>query len=203
MEDRNTGKQILWAIAVLFISLYLFLFHNFFKPFEFSDFFEIIDLIAVVLTVLAISVVLSFLTALIPFRKKEYMRKLSFTFPSSIIFVCLFFGLAVYFSGPRYPSIKTTNGADCLSVRNGTFTLDDFIIERNGDKQIEINSKTHKVKRFTVKWLSNCEYELRFADGSSDKMIQVKIVLADKDGYSCYAWSGKGRAKFCKLTRTK
>jgi hypothetical protein len=97
---------------------------------------------------------------------------------------------------------------DCSSVKTGNFKYanEDYgqwIIERNDSTSIERSPDTDMTIYSTVKWLSDCEYELHIQDvDKSDNMAVVnsvlKVVITDvtEYGYKCTSYTNSGPEDF-------
>lgn len=93
-------------------------------------------------------------------------------------------------------SITLSAQKNCKYYKVGNFTLNDkglgisYRIERSPDKQIETDLKTMKITIFSVKWNSDCEYELNVIGGSSElvafykgKTLVIRLLELYSDGY--------------------
>ena len=87
--------------------------------------------------------------------------------------------------GHYYDSVKTPDGLDCLSVKDGNFKMDNYTYDRSGNIQIQINQSTLEEKIFTVNWVSQCEYILTDTSDITQKTM-VKITDVTKNGYTCF-----------------
>lgn len=94
--------------------------------------------------------------------------------------------------------------ADCKSMQTGTFEymvegLEHVKIVRTANKQVETNAKTGGSITGTVKWLSDCEYELTFdkvtekgAEAMVGKKIRTTITAVDGDVVSLHVTADEG-----------
>jgi hypothetical protein len=177
---------ILWSVCFLII---------FFGIHYLDGWPQITDWFGIVLSIffgfallLITSVILSIVIASYPFNSRETpgKKKIRRYIPISTI-ILTFFSLAL-FKGTRPSFSKENPEADwlCRSVKEGIFQLDEYLIERNGNIHIEINSITGKKSTYHVKWLTDCEFELKNFDDSTD-ITKVKITKVTKDAYDCVA----------------
>jgi hypothetical protein len=66
--------------------------------------------------------------------------------------------------------------ADCKNIKTGRFLINDpktdhkSEIIRKKKTQIEKNLKTGEINIFSIKWLTDCDYELRILKGSDELM---------------------------------
>lgn len=88
---------------------------------------------------------------------------------------------------------------DCSPFKKGNFSYvndssQTVEVERRGRYQIERNSKTGEVNKFTIKWTGDCEYQIKqFAANRKEtkkkngQVIKVKItkVYNDRYDYTC------------------
>ena len=104
----------------------------------------------------------------------------------------------VIFSMLVLPALSQTN--DCNKVKNGTFKSimgigeekEASVIYRKGNKQIEENIANGIKMSFTVKWTSDCTYELSkpkmlkgVLEGVADsQIIYVKIIEVTSEKYT-------------------
>ena len=85
---------------------------------------------------------------------------------------------------------------NCKNFKIGKFVLFDqgknihTKVERTASEQIETDIKTGKYIKFKIRWINECEYELTFVDGDSEKSgyfrhrkLVIKITNVYADGY--------------------
>jgi hypothetical protein len=90
----------------------------------------------------------------------------------------------------KYEDVKCKPGLDYAKIIDGKFETKEVIVERQGNRQIQITKDTKKETIFEVEWLSDCEYCLTPLDKPSVK-IKVKIVSVNEEGYNCYVKTGE------------
>jgi len=73
---------------------------------------------------------------------------------------------------------------DCKKFKNGKFSMTsdqvNFIIERNGNKQIESTVGTNTKSMFKIKWIDECTYTLRYKkdlSGNRQNPFPKKMIL--------------------------
>lgn len=111
-----------------------------------------------------------------------------------IVFSCItFFLIACGFS---------EKGSSCDRFKQGNFRYrfrgqnyqTDFLIHRNDSVQTEVDSKSGKASKLSIKWTGECKYELRLLETTFDfpdsvqrirKMLptQTEILSSTKDYY--------------------
>ena len=91
----------------------------------------------------------------------------------------------------------------CEKFKEGSFKYSnpefaDWLVERKGNKQREINAKTGVEYHAAVKWNQNCSYQLTYTKVLNEKEndmvgkeIQVKITETNDEGYVCKSTLGE------------
>lgn len=181
-------KKVILFLTVCFIILFFGIHYLDGWP-PITDWFGILLSIFFGFALLLISsVILSIVIASYPFNSRETpgKKKIRRYIPISTIILTLF--SLVLFAGTR-PSYSREHPEEerlCMSVKDGIFQLDEYLVERNGNIHIEINSLTGKRSTYHVKWLTNCEFELKNFEDSTD-VTKIKITNVTNDAYDCVA----------------
>lgn len=194
------SRKLLWLFAVISLSGFLCFYHFNVKPFDLSDWFMFaVDFLSNFLAIILFAVLVSFLLAVIPLKNKSYWQRYGYFFPLGITVISVLYLMFFCATGPHYHSIKAKDGISCASIKDGNFKVLYLKIERKGDVQFQTNLKTGERTEFNVKWLSDCEYELS-RDG---KVMKVKIVSADENGYECFTLMHGLTSPLQKVVRVK
>lgn len=199
----------LWTLAILLFAglcIFQYIEQDFSKHLGLFDFF--MGLVTSALIVILVGIILGLLTALLPFRKKTYREKFKITLPlgtSLGIFVLLLnFGYLAYldkvkgiklFPVTKYDKVEIPLSLDCSTVHNGKFEIENLIIERKGNRQIQTRKDTKETREYQIEWLSDCEYYLTSDDKPTEK-LKVKIVSVTNQGFDCYAAVDKYGSRF-------
>ena len=97
---------------------------------------------------------------------------------------------------------------DCSSVKTGTFkyaneAYGEWIITRTDSTSIESSPDTDMKIYSTVKWMSDCEYELHIEDVDKNDNMNVvnetlRVVITDVTdyGYKCISYTNDGPEEF-------
>lgn len=93
-------------------------------------------------------------------------------------------------------SASAQSNLTCATYKTGTFkmiearTNSNFRIERTANKQTEFDMNKGTYIVYSVSWISDCEYELKFIEGNSEaagffktRPVIVKIIEVYADGY--------------------
>ena len=209
----------LWIISIIFLLGHLIIQYVFFVRADLSESVGRmtfgIDLVSNLILVGIFGACLGALTALIPYRHKNFKQKFKTTFPLSTSIVLLVlvstFGYSIYLKNVKgvelrplhkYEDIKTPVNLDCLSVHNGKFESEKSFIERFENKQIQTDKKTGTKNEFIVEWTNDCEYILTSVDDNSEK-LRVKITAVNSDNYGCYVISDKYGDKYPSFSSIK
>ncbi len=91
---------------------------------------------------------------------------------------------------------ETKKESTCKDFKTGKFTLTDkkiegkYIIERNDSLQIETDLTTGNTSKYNVKWVNDCDYELRIIEGRDEimdfyagKVLTIRIIETYKNSY--------------------
>jgi hypothetical protein len=193
--------KIIWVIALslfslLLVATYLFTFgFHLIKGTMILSF--LLSTLSLVIAVCGGAALFGLLFSLIPRKKKPFGEKFRFIFPLLTGAISLagtaIIGNATYRrivnnkdlgTLRKYDHVEVPAGLDCSSVRNGKFEAAGTLIERKGNMQTETVKLTGTKYQLTVKWLSDCEYEIWAEDGREAR--KVKIVAVSPEGYGCY-----------------
>ena len=84
----------------------------------------------------------------------------------------------------------------CGAYKTGKFILFEqksnihVRIDRTANEQVETDLKTGRFIRFSIKWISDCEYDLTLIDGNNDQVsffrnrkLSIRITDVYADGY--------------------
>ena len=196
-------KRIFLYWIVCFIILFLSIHYLDGWP-QITDWFGISLSILFGFSILVItSIILSVIIASYPFNSRETpgKKKIRRYIPISTIIVSIFSLVLFAGTSPSYSKEFSEEDWLCRSVKEGIFQLDEYLIERNGNIHLEINSITGKRSTYHVKWLTDCEFELKNFEDSSD-VTKVKITTVTNDAYDCVALAN-GRTTKHKLAILK
>ncbi len=80
------------------------------------------------------------------------------------------------------------NRNKCDQYRNGTFyyhfkineKISQYTVTRNDSMQIEANDKTGDIAKYSIRWIDNCSYELKFIGGSKilpEELLNLKKTM--------------------------
>ncbi len=214
-SDLLKTPKKLWILVVVLVILYLLTQYlanyNLQTREPFDAILFGIDVYGFLLTGFVLGLLLGVLIAFIPFRQKSFAEKFNITFPLLTAIVLLlwivflgYFGYLVHVRGDemrplrKYDDIQISKSLDCSSVQNGKFQLDDILIERQAERQIQINTKTGERTKFFVEWINGCEYILKRQTGEGEK-LRVKITSVNPESYSCYVISGDDLDKYARF----
>lgn len=202
----------LWTISIILFTVHLIIQYVFYIKTDLTDSLGIfifgIDLFSNIIVIVMFGAGLGALTALIPFRKKNFKDKFKTTLPllTSIVLLVLIsiFGYSIYLKKvkgiefkplQKYEDIQIPENIDCSTLHDGKFESEKSFIERIGNKQIQTDKKTGSKKEFMVEWTNGCEYILTSVDDHSEK-LRVKITVINPDNYGCYVISDKYADKY-------
>ncbi len=202
-------RTVLWVIAILLLFVFFTIRYRFVESYDISGPSElpkfIVELAATGFLAVIIGVLLALLTALIPFRKKNYGQKFTFILPilvsMTLTLLIVVFGYISYSYSSKgidihpnmsYDTIEIDSTLDCSGIKEGTFQIDNLLIKRHGNRQIQTYAGADTMEEYEITWLSNCEYSLVSTDGKND-FIKVKITSVSENGYECYVLSANGK----------
>lgn len=117
---------------------------------------------------------------------------------------------ALLFTGFQCMSVMAiTDSTECQRMKKGRFNYSNelsqtILVERNRTRQIETNTATSQIVKYSIKWLSDCSYQIKQV--WSNKRLQRKnngattLVMINKTGpmyyeYSCVCTSVADREK--------
>ncbi len=202
----------LWIFSIILLIGHLIIQYVFYVKTDLTESLGImtfgIDLFSNLILVAIFGAGLGALTALIPFKQKNFKEKFKTTFPllTSVVLIVLVstFSYSIYLKKVKgielrplhkYEDIRVPVNLDCSLVRNGKFETEKSFIERIENKQTQTDKKTGDKKEFIVEWTNDCEYILTSAEDSSEK-LRVKITAVNPDNYDCYVISDKYAEKY-------
>jgi hypothetical protein len=84
--------------------------------------------------------------------------------------------LSIFVTGLLFHTCTSKNDNHCSKFKSGNFVYNfrgpqgqfPFTISRNDSIQTEINSRTGDISKFTVRWTSECSYELRLLESTAN-----------------------------------
>ena len=157
-----------------------------------DDWFGFLEGVFLMVLILVVaSIVLAVLMAAFPFKSNRTPNKQEVRafIPASTITLTLISFIAFVTTRPSYAKSKAAESILCQSVKDGTFQLDEYIIERKGNLQTETSRTDKQKSTFTVNWISDCEYEVTNIMDSND-IAKVKIISVTKEVYRCVVIGG-------------
>jgi len=195
-------KNIFWIITFVLLGIYLVIQYLFVTDVDLSDnvvlFLFFTDLAANYVVVFGLGGILSLFLSMFLMTRKPFKVRLQQLFPLATSLVLLIVVSSFAYSAyaekvlgvemrplTRYDSINIPQSFDCSAITDGKFETEEWIIERTGNQQFQIDKKTGETKEFTVEWINDCEYVIRPVTAPSKKM-KVKIVSVTNDYYDCY-----------------
>lgn len=135
---------------------------------------------------IVISIILSVIIAAFPFNSNTTpgKQKIRSFIPICTVLLTVASFIAFIITRPSYASEVPAERTLCQRVKEGKFRLDQYIIERKGDVQIETDVTTKEKIAYKVKWINDCEFELISFKDSIDRN-KVKIIAVTEHGYEC------------------
>lgn len=195
-----TSKKF-WILAIALLMMHLYIYYSLYLKIDASKSNDVLNLVTGVIgnivVVLLVGATTGAVFALIPFRKKDYLKKLKVAIPLLTCIVLLLmiavFGNLVYqkkkyhmeYASDKYKNIKQQELLDCSGLRKGKFECGDLFFFRIGNKQMEFHKWSNEQNEFRIEWVDDCEYKLIFKADTS-KSIHYRICSINENSYDCY-----------------